>query len=143
MKREQEKVLLANAKSNLQDLKELLALVNEEHTGEDGVYRYYHGSFKVFRVQDLTVQIVAALKALQPESTLNPRFLNIINAGTGKLFTLAANKKWDEETLPMLTAFFHARFILETVIKYAQELNVPPDILPTGWGAVLYTYQLR
>lgn len=50
---------------------------------------------------------------------------------------------WLEVTRPMLEAYFHARFFLEMVIQYGEELDQAPAILPSGWAAVLYLYDLR
>ena len=46
-------------------------------------------------------------------------------------------------TRPILEAFFHARYFLEMVCKYGRKLKAPPQVLPSGWAAVLYLYQLR
>jgi hypothetical protein len=43
----------------------------------------------------------------------------------------------------MLEAFFHARYFLEMAVKYGRELELPPTLLPSGWAALLYLYNLR
>ena len=40
-------------------------------------------------------------------------------------------------------AFFHAHYFLEMLVKYGNELKFPPNMLPSGWAAVLYLYNLR
>ena len=63
----------------------------------------------------------------------NRRYFERIQAeGTGKTFTLEANRVWDATTRPLVEAFFHARFFLEMAIKYSEELNEPPSMLPSG-----------
>ena len=47
-------------------LRGLLARSSDTAGYEDPVYRFYHHSFKVFGLQSLTEQIVAALKGLVP-----------------------------------------------------------------------------
>ena len=46
-----ESTLLLNAKQQLPQLKELLNQVDNEWGIEDGVYRFYHGSYKVYHLQ--------------------------------------------------------------------------------------------
>ncbi len=53
------------------------------------------------------------------------------------------NQRWVEATRPIVEAFFHAGYFLEMVCKYGKELEEPPDLLPSGWAAVLYLYGLR
>ena len=128
--------LLANLKASLTALKALLR-ENDDHWGyEDRVYRFYHQSFKVYAMQD-------ALEALAPDLALNPWFTQIVAEGTGKSFELGHNKRWLEVTRPIVEAFFHARFFLDMAARYGKELEAPPTLLPSGWAAFLYLYQLR
>jgi hypothetical protein len=132
--------LLASIQHNLDELGKLLA---ETDDAEDLVYRFYHQSFKVYAIQGLTEAIVARLQALAPHLRLNPWFLEIVREGTGREFTPADNARWTAVTRPMLEAFFHARYFLEMVCRYGKELSSPPEILPSGWAAVLYLYNIR
>ena len=54
-----------------------------------------------------------------------------------------ANKDWQATTRPILETFFHARYFLEMAYRYGQELRSPSDILPSGYAALLYLYDLR
>jgi hypothetical protein len=110
---------------------------------EDLVYRFYHQSFKVYRIQELTEEIVAKLRSLAPDRPLNEWFEQIVKEGTGKEFKLADNEQWLAVTRPMLEAFFHARYFLEMAVKHGRELESPPNLLPSGWAAFLYLYRLR
>jgi len=143
MDRSAEERLLANIRQHLPELDALLERARSHWEYEDYVYRFYHQSFKVFGVQSLTLKIVAALRALLPDATMNRSFLSIIDEGTGRTFTTEMNARWDATTRPLLEAFFHSRFMLEMTIKYGRELNAPPEPLPSGWAAVLYLYGLR
>ena len=130
----------------LKELPELEKLLNEcsDHWGyEDPVYRFYHHSFKVYAIQNRTIEIVASLKALLPDVPLNEWFMQIIDEGTGKTFAMEDNKNWLPVTRPMLEAFFHARYFLEMAVKYGKELDQPPRLVPSGWAAFLYLYNLR
>ena len=136
-------LLLQRIKDKLPDLEKLLREASSHWGYEDPVYRFYHQSFKVYYLQGSTEQIVTALQGLAEGRPLNPWFLEIIAAGAGKQFTHEVNKNWTAETRPILEAFFHARYFLEMVCKYGKELDAAPDLLPSGWAAVLYLYGLR
>ena len=135
--------LLSNIKHNLNILEKLLDKASGEWYYEDQVYRFYHQSFKVYGLQDTTKEIVEALEKLLPEVPINPWFKKIIEDGTGKIFSRDDNSNWLSITRPILEAFFHAKYFLEMVCKYGKELETPPNLLPSGWAAVLYFYNLR
>ena len=141
---EEEAQLLKAIKERLPSLKALLAEVSGHWGYEDTIYRFYHQSFKVYhRAQPAIQRIVADLQALAPHLKLNPDFEKIIAEGTGKKFDLSHNDDWLRQTRPMIEAFFHARFFLEMVVKYAEVLEEPPRTLPSGWASVLYLFNLR
>ena len=137
------KRLLDEAKRRLPELKALLADISSHWGYEDSIYRFYHQSFKVYRVQTMTQKIVAELQALGPHLKLDPNFLQIIHEGTGKTFDESHNADWPKHTRPIVEAFFHARHMLAMVCKYAEELDEPPQMLPSGWATVLELYNLR
>src|SRR5262249_17821940 len=110
---------------------------------EDLVYRFYHQSFKVYYAQDCTQRIVAALRELLPDAPMNDWFAQIVFEGTGRQFTMEDNERWLAVTRPQLEAFFHARYFLQQVCEYGQQLEDPPMLMPSGWAAVLYLYGLR
>lgn len=140
---ERETLLIANMKQRLPDMAALLDRV-ESHWGmEDSVYRYYHGSFKTYHIQEYTTEIVTLFQSLLPGVPLSEAFMLIIADGTGKEFSLDHNQAWSKHTRPMLEAFFHAHFFLKMLIKYAVELNGPVELLPSGWALCLYLYDLR
>lgn len=134
--------LLHNLKRNLPALSALLEECHA-HDAEDAIYRFYHGSFKVYRLQDLTKRIVAHLRQVMPERELDPYFEQILREGTGLTFTREHNKRWLEVTRPILEAYFHARYFLEMAVKYGRELDSPTCLMPSGWAALLYFYNLR
>ena len=134
--------LLKAIKEQLPGLTKLLGDVSRESIYEDWVYRFYHQSFKVYYAQETTRQIVTALENLSPQP-LNPWFRQLVAEGTGNLFDNEHNSRWLEVTRPILEAFFHAKFFLEMAVKYGNELQMAPAILPSGWAALLYLYGLR
>ncbi len=141
--RQEAKDLLSALKNALPSLRALLQEVNGHWGAEDLVYRFYHHSFKVYGLQQETTKMVSALQALAPERELNRWFQQILAEGTGKHWDQEHNRRWLEETRPILEAFFHARYFLEMAVKYGAELDVPPALLPSGWAALLYLYDLR
>jgi hypothetical protein len=125
---------------------ELTALLEESsnHWGyEDPIYRFYHQSFKVFGLQEKTERIVATLQDLAPGLPMNVWFMEIVDQGTGKVFSIRDNENWSAVTRPIVEAFFHARYFLEMICRYAGEFHEPPNTIPSGWASVLYLYRLR
>ena len=76
-------------------LPELLEL-NEEvkYAYEDGTYRFYHQSYKVYDLQNFTTLMVELFQRIAQEigRELNPWFLEIITEGTGITFEPEHNK---------------------------------------------------
>ena len=141
--RENATKLLRNIKRNLPGLEALLTQV-ESHWGmEDGIYRFYHQSFKVYQLQHQTEEIRKALQDLLPDRSMNRWFSEIVAQGTGCEFDLAHNQDWLRHTRPIVEAFFHAHYFLKMVVKYGKELEQTPDSLPSGWAAVLYLFNFR
>ena len=138
------RMLLKKIKTRLPELKELLKKVNGPWYYEDSIYRFYHQSFKVYSIQDMTLTIVKALKDAAPKgSVFNGYFEIIFKEGTGKKFKHRHNDAWLRHTRPQLEAFFHARYFLEMAVKYGRELKEAPRVLPSGWAGLLYYYGLR
>jgi len=122
-----------------------------EKAWEDGVYRFYHQSHKVFRLQKQTEQIVAKLQALLPGHPLAPWFVEIVDAGTNRSFGPQTNSNWSSETRPIVEAFSHAKYFLEMACKEYEEWNVDIPvagedgtgsirIVDSGWSALLALY---
>ena len=139
--REEVNLLLKSVKNNLPQLQALLAEMSDHWGYEDAIYRFYHQSFKLYRLQNSTLKIVAALRELAPHLKLNAWFEQIIAEGTGKVFEASHNEDWLKHTRPIVEAFFHARFMLAMAVRYA-DLPEPPQPMPSGWAALLYLYNL-
>lgn len=139
----QSQKLLANLKAHHAELAALLQEI-DEHDYEDTVYRFYHGSFKVYGAPSLVRQIVDALRSVAPEDTrLSPYFEEIMDAGAEKRFEREHNQEWTRHTRPFLEAFFHARYFLEMAVKYGDELDEVPYLMPSGWAVLLCLYGIR
>lgn len=140
--RQPEVELLRNLRLRQRELKALLKESTDHWGFEDPVYRFYHQSSKVFGLQDKTEAMVSTLGSIAPDRPLNPWFVEIVEAGTGKRFQPDDNANWTRVTRPILEAFFHTLFFLEMAVRYAN-LDRPPDLLPSGYAALLYLYGLR
>ena len=136
--------LLRNLKRDRARVVSELDRTSGEWGYEDLIYRFWHQSFKVYYLQHDTLCMVDALRAVSPGGRpFHPWFEGIISAGTGQSFELEHNERWLEVTRPILEAFWHARFFVEMAVKYGRELDEPPRMLPSGWAALLYLYELR
>lgn len=135
-----ERILRGNLKERAAELSEIWRSVNDEWGYEDAIYRFYHQSFKVYRLQDSTLKMVEVLQSLVPGRTLHPWFREVIHHGTGREFALEDNQHWTEVTRPIVEAFFHARYFLDMACRH----NDPPKdrFLPSGWAALLTLYHL-
>lgn len=140
--RDAERALLRNLRLHQPELETLFRETTDHWGFEDPVYRFYHRSFKVYGLQKTTKAIVRLLTSLAPDRPLNPWFVEIVEAGTGKRFAPEDNARWTRVTRPVLEAFFHARFFLEMAVRYAN-LDRLPAPLPSGYAALLYLYDLR
>jgi hypothetical protein len=135
--------LLSRIKAALPSLEELLDEASSHWGYEDGVYRFYHQSYKVYGLQGLTERLVEALRGLAPGSELAEAFERFVSRGTGRVFTMEVNSRWLEETAPIVEAFFHARFFVEMACRYGRELEEAPSLLPSGWACLLELYRMR
>ena len=141
-KQAEEANLLAAIAKELPQLEQLLQESSSHWGYEDPIYRFYHQSFKVFRLQEQTMRIVEALRGLAPHLPLNPWFTQIIADGTGREFSFEMNQRWLESTRPILEAFFHARYFLEMVCRHGREPKELDCPQPSGWASVLVLYDL-
>lgn len=135
--------LLRNIKSSYPELRKLLKEINSHWCYEDRVYRFYHGSFKVYYLQYETRRIVEALKKLAPEGfVFCSTFQDLMKKGAGnKKWKQSHNMNWERHTRIFLEAFFHAKYFLEMAVKYGKVLDEAPTIMPSGWAAILSLYQ--
>jgi hypothetical protein len=135
--------LLGNIKAHLPQLKKLRDKI-DTWDSEDLIYRFYHGSFKVYYLQGRTRSIVELISRIKPkECTLDSLFCSTIERGIRLEWDISHNKDWEKWTRPILESYFHARYFLDMMIKYGEELEDDVQLLPSGWAAVLCLYNLR
>lgn len=143
--------LLKNLKFNLPELQKLLDKVNDEWSYTDGMYRFYHHSFKVFRLQDLTIEIVELLRKLDPDRSINhgkfhELFMEIYLEGTYREFRLPDNHRWGYTTRPIVEAFLHSKYFLEMAVKVASDPNQKEDgsgPYTSAFAGILSLYNCR
>ena len=135
--------LLSNIKQNKTEIEKRLRII--KRLEEDYVYRFYHQSFKVFGATGEIRQTKELFEKLAPDAArLNEWFCSTADAAIAKEFDFeTTNKIWLEESRPILEAFWHCKYFLEQMIVAADELETSPSLLPSGWAAVLYLYNLR
>ena len=141
--RERMDALLLRIKARLPELEELARTLREAE--EDGVYRFYHGSYKVFDLQDPVKEAFALIKEIGVEAD-PPHFdyARIVEAGTAHDFQgERTNANWVVETKPILEAFWHTKYFINMMVKYAKELETVEMPLDYGMAAVLYVFELR
>jgi hypothetical protein len=130
--------LLVRIKAKLPELEEL------RWAEEDGVYRFYHQSFKVFYLQAQIREAFRLIEQIGGETDPpNEWFCRIIKEGTEHEFELSMNDDWLRHTRPILEEFWHTKYFVQMMVKYAKELEIAPQALPPGWAAILYLFELR
>lgn len=138
-----ERELLGAIKQRPDDIDGLLKGFAEAE--EDGVYRYYHQSLKVYALQRAVKVAQRLFEDLAPEHTrLNAWCVSICQAACEHQFDSGrSNENWQAETRPILEGFWHCSYFLRMMARYGRELEEPPSVLPYGWAAVLYLYGIR
>lgn len=127
-------------------LPELIDLSNEfNRVYEDGIYRFYHCSFKVYFLQEATSKAFQLFKQIGDEVGLEffTPYKKFIDEGTDKEFDMSHNEDWSFHTRPIVEAFLHTKYLLDMMVKYGNELDEMPEILPSGFAAILCLYKLR
>jgi hypothetical protein len=110
--KEQMDALLLRIKARLPELEELARALDEAE--EDGLYRFYHGSYKVFYLQDPVKEAFALIKEIGGESDPpHYEYTRIVEAGTAHDFSESTNANWDAETKPILEAFWHTKYFYQ------------------------------
>ena len=129
-------------KARLPELEELARDLEEAE--EDGVYRFYHGSNKVFFLQDPVKAAFTLIKEIGGEDDPpNFEYARIVDAGTAHQSSETTNAYWDAETKPILEAFWHTKYFINMMVKYAKELETVERLVQPGMAAVLYLFELR
>jgi hypothetical protein len=134
--------LFLRIKSRLPELEETARDLEEAE--EDGVYRFYHESNKVFFLQDPVKQAFTLINEIGGEDDPpNFEYARIVEAGTAHQFSKTTNENWEAETKPILEAFWHTKYFINMMAKYAKELETVEMMVQPGMAAVLYLFELR
>lgn len=146
MKGTYDRALLANIKQAMPELSRLKLKVDDEWISDDGPYRFYHQSFKVFYLKEIVRDVLEMIRSLdpKPQKSFSPMFEEIVNDCMSQEFSgVSTNMNWTKETRPVVEAFFHAKFFLDKLVECGLELQEPPQMLPLKWAAVLCLYNIR
>lgn len=142
-KREKEKQLIESILMHKEEVQQLLDKAYHQFGGkEDMVYRFYHHSFKVYKVQQWTSDAFLLFRKFSSEE-MNDFFLRIVREGTSKPFSMEHNDNWYEEAKPLLDAYLHMIHLMELVVKYGIEGTDKDRSGDPGWFTILYLYRLR
>lgn len=144
-RKEKEQKLIERLKERETEIRQLQQQVENWHASPDGIYRFYHHSYKVFSLNHYTEQIVSFFTELMDieRKDLHPWFVEICEEGLGRSFTQEANSNWLNETRPVMEAFFHAKHLLDMMIVYGLDKDAKEREGFGGWFSVLYLYQIR
>ena len=135
--------LLKAVQTNLPQLEIVLAEFHDAY--EDGLYRFYHRSFKVYSLQNCTLRAREVFRTIgsATNNQLCELFEAIVTRGTGIKFELNHNEDWLFHTRYIIEAFFHAKYFLEMMVESARNMDSAPGVLPSGWAAILELYNQR
>ncbi len=99
--------LLTNIKERLPEIEKLSADFHSDE--EDGIYRFYHQSFKTFHLQPLVRRARDLFSGIAPDGALlNGWFAAICeDALDCEVDSGRTNDNWLAETRPLLEAFWH------------------------------------
>ena len=135
--------LLNQIKNNLSEIDSLYrAFASCE---EDFVYRFYHQSYKIFYATEEIKKAKDLFEKIAPDGIpLNDWYGKIADKAIGKSFDWKkTNPKWLDETCPILEAFWHSKYFLQQMLRFGTEFQNSPQLMPSGWAAILYLYNLR
>jgi hypothetical protein len=100
--------LLRRIKARMADIDAWLAESADEWCEEDGVYRFYHQSMKVFYLQDLTRKGFTLISEIGGEQDPpHEWYCQVVKEGTAGDFNEKTNDEWLQQTRPILEAFWH------------------------------------
>jgi hypothetical protein len=98
--------LVARIKIKLPQLEELLAQIEDRSGEEDGGYRFYHLSFKVFDLQKLTLEGLKLIEEIGGETDPpHPWYCQIVKEVTEYEFELSINDHWLSIRAPSVRSF--------------------------------------
>jgi hypothetical protein len=124
---ESDEAILAAVKAHLSQLEGLLEAMNNDY--EEGLYRFYHQSFKVYSLQAHTTRAAGFVRVIADEAgrQVDPWFEAIVADGTGIEFDASHNSEWPGYTRPQVEPFLHARYFVEMMVKYGREFGRGAD----------------
>jgi hypothetical protein len=133
--------LLNRIKDRLPALEELQQEMAE---AEDiGFLHFYRSDPSVYDLRKLTAQAASLLRDIAADGELALSFEVIMQDATASKLDLTSSRMWILSATPTIAGFYHCRFFVERLVRYGHELEQSPDMLPSGWAAILCLYCLR
>ncbi len=125
--------LLPSIKEHMPEIDALLDKLKQFE--EDGVYRFYHSSFKVFFLQTLIKSAIELFTKIAPENIpLNKEFESIVKSALSEEFEFGKAHSKNFDTRFILEAFWHCKYFLEQMSVYGKELEECPTFMSSGWN---------
>lgn len=110
----------------------------------EGVYRFYHQSFKVFSQQDWIAECVREFAGIYPRRLLNRTYCLIAERGLVCECVPRINKDWLRCTGPVVESSFHTWVFLDALVRVMKSpAKAVPQTLTAEWGIALYLWDLR
>ena len=112
---------------------------------EDRIYRFYHYSFKVYWLQECTLEIVRLLKKINPHKDKHfcKFYTEILKDGSNKVFKISHNDKWTYHTRPITEAFLHSKYFLDMLGRTIKIKKEQTGMVTSAWAALLELYDIR
>lgn len=109
--------IISEIKAKTDELSVLLKVMDVEYSRS--LYKFYSQSFKVYHLQDFTLNAYKLFKSIADAAALqlHEGFEQIIAEGTGSTFDMSHNVDWLTHTRPIVEAFLHAKYMLEMMIR--------------------------
>ena len=130
------------------EIHRLADLWNKAEIIEDGVYRFYHRSFKVANLLAMANEVYALLRGLCPAGCrLNPWFVEIAEDAERKWTTASdlktRNAHWTRHARAVVEFAFHCNYFLGRLVQYESLEFASLRLLPSGVAAILELYGIR
>lgn len=121
--------------------------LSDESSGpafQDMIYRYYHGSFQVWKLQPWVGRCVLAFGAVFPGIPINGLYCEIVHSGLREILHSSFNRTWSQHARQVVDAALHTQLVLGAVVRIAKSTDQQvPQALSPDWGIALSLWNLR
>lgn len=139
--------LFRNAKNMLPEMQRIFKNITCPGGGlAHYVYRFYHHSYKMYRVQEATSEMLSLFVRIDPKKVraFAPEFDTIVNNGLDIEKAEWHNQCWNQIGNAMFLAFFHCKSVLEMLMWSVQQCTEAQNKwLSEPWAGCLSVFCLR